>query len=263
MKRKALKITRYIIAGLLAVIVGVTIYKGVAASEETDRTLEHIDRKIAKYDAKYEADPATYRQVKAEIKKLKSDAETEKIVEKTDFATFSAQKRTVEAEELQAKEKLEQEVNEDENTAAAEPSGGNGDSNPDSADSYPDPDHSYSVDSIEAGTVTEVVNDSQEIVNDLVEGTTISPEEFMQLGVIDWRGWRYTWYSENVLPGEGLQIPGRWSDGYFVRDQWGYLCVACNEIPQGATVSTPFGSAVVYDTIGDGVTGVIDIYVSF
>ena len=42
MKRKALKITRYIIAGLLAVIVGVTIYKGVAASEETDRTLEHI-----------------------------------------------------------------------------------------------------------------------------------------------------------------------------------------------------------------------------
>ena len=91
----------------------------------------------------------------------------------------------------------------------------------------------------------------------------ITPEEFINAGIIFWNGWKFTYYSEQVLPGGGLHIPGRWSDGQFVRDENGYLCVACNDIEYGSYVDTPFGGAIVYDLIGDGVTGVIDIYVSW
>ena len=91
----------------------------------------------------------------------------------------------------------------------------------------------------------------------------MTPEEFQEAGVIDWNGWRFTYYSEQVLPGDGLQIPGRWSDGTFVRDENGYLCVACNDLEQGTVVATPFGEAIVYDWVGDDVHGLIDIYVSW
>lgn len=101
---------------------------------------------------------------------------------------------------------------------------------------------------------------SLEPTEDWVE---MSPEEFQVAGIIDWNGWRYTYYSEQVLPGEGLNIPGRWSDGTFVRDENGYLCVACNDLDQGTVVATPFGDAIVYDWVGDDVTGIIDIYVSW
>ena len=108
---------------------------------------------------------------------------------------------------------------------------------------------------------TEVVNDDP-LGKDLAQ-LAITPEEFQTAGVIDWQGWRYTYYSEQVLPGGGLEIPGRWSDGQFVRDADGFLCVASNEHEHGSIVATPFGDAVVYDSIGDGVTGIIDIYVSW
>lgn len=91
----------------------------------------------------------------------------------------------------------------------------------------------------------------------------MTPKEFRERGVIEYNGWKFTYYSENVLPGGGLEIPGRHSDGTFVRDENGFLCVACNDIPQGELVDTPFGLAIVYDLVGEGGDGVIDIYVSF
>ena len=113
---------------------------------------------------------------------------------------------------------------------------------------------------IDAGGVEEV----EELSTDFASTSqVITPEEFQIAGIIDWNGWRYTYYSEQVLPGEGLNIPDRWSDGQFVRDGNGYLCVASNEHEYGSIVPTPFGDAIVYDTIGDGVTGIIDIYVSW
>ena len=108
---------------------------------------------------------------------------------------------------------------------------------------------------------TEVVNDEL-LGNDLAQ-LAMTPEDFQQAGVIEWHGWKYTYYSEQVLPGGGLSIPGRWSDGQFVRDENGYLCVASNEVPYGEQIETPFGTAIVYDSIGDGVTGICDIYVSW
>lgn len=109
---------------------------------------------------------------------------------------------------------------------------------------------------VESETLTELDNSNYTV------------EDFIYNGIIEMNGWRFTWYSEQVLPGEGLQIPGRWSDGQFVRDENGFLCVACNDLEHGTHVSTPFGDAIVYDSVGydfDGnyVTGVVDIYVSW
>lgn len=89
----------------------------------------------------------------------------------------------------------------------------------------------------------------------------ISPAEFRRAGVVYYGGYRYTWYSEKVLPGKGLNIPGRHSDGNFVRDEDNYICVASCDLPKGTVVDTPFGKGKVYDVCGQ--SGVIDVYVSW
>ena len=88
-----------------------------------------------------------------------------------------------------------------------------------------------------------------------------SPYDLMYLGEIYWGGWRFTWYSENVLPGGGLNIPGRWSDGNFVRDESGNLCLASSDLPYGSVVLTPWGYGIVYDSGCD--SGTIDVYTSW
>ena len=84
------------------------------------------------------------------------------------------------------------------------------------------------------------------------------------IGVVYFNGHKETYYSQNVLPGGGLRIPGRHvaEDGT-VRDEEGYICVAAdwNYLPYGATVLTSLGLARVYDTGCD--YGVIDIYVNW
>ena len=89
----------------------------------------------------------------------------------------------------------------------------------------------------------------------------ITPSQFRRLGVVEYNGWRFTWYSERVLPGGGLSIPGRHSDGDFVRDGDGYICCACIDREQGTVIGTPWGDAKVYDTGCDH--GIVDIYVSW
>ena len=84
------------------------------------------------------------------------------------------------------------------------------------------------------------------------------------IGVVYFNGHKETYYSQNVLPGGGLRIPGRHvaEDGT-VRDEEGYICVAAdwNYLPYGATVLTSLGPAKVYDTGCD--YGVVDIYVNW
>ena len=87
------------------------------------------------------------------------------------------------------------------------------------------------------------------------------PHDLMYHGVIYWGGWRWTWYSENVLPGPGLKIPGRWSDGNFVRDENGYICLASDDLDWGTYVDTPWGPGRVYDC--GCASGTIDVYVSW
>jgi len=90
-----------------------------------------------------------------------------------------------------------------------------------------------------------------------------SASYFMQMGVLYWGGWRWTWYSQRVLPGGGLSIPGRHVNyaGY-VSDGNGYICLASSALSRGTVVNTPFGwqgkvydSGCSYDTL--------DVYVSW
>lgn len=83
-------------------------------------------------------------------------------------------------------------------------------------------------------------------------------------GVYYYNGHKETYYDEKVLPGPGLNIPGRHvaEDGT-IRDEDGYICVASDLsfLPKGAVLITSLGPAKVYDT---GCSyGTIDIYVNW
>ena len=89
----------------------------------------------------------------------------------------------------------------------------------------------------------------------------ISPEEFRYIGTFNWNGYRWTYYSERVLPGGGLNIPGRWSDTYFVRDGEGNICLASSDLGWGTYVPTPWGQGRVYDS--GCASGTLDVYVTW
>lgn len=90
-----------------------------------------------------------------------------------------------------------------------------------------------------------------------------SASYFRRMGVIDWNSWRWTWYSEKVLPGGGLNIPGRHvDDNGFIRDGDGYICLASSTLSKGCVVTTPFGGeGKIYDSGCDA--GTLDVYVSW
>lgn len=90
-----------------------------------------------------------------------------------------------------------------------------------------------------------------------------SADQLRLLGEIYEGGWRWTWYSQNVLPGGGLTIPGRHVDenGY-VCDENDRICLASEDLAYGTVVSTPFGKeGCVYDCGCD--YGTLDVYVNF
>ena len=78
-------------------------------------------------------------------------------------------------------------------------------------------------------------------------------------GRIWFNGHSETYYSQKVLPGGGLAIPGRHSasDGT-IRDKDNYIVVASDDYPKGTVVQTSLGAGKVYDT-GSG-KGNIDLY---
>lgn len=90
-----------------------------------------------------------------------------------------------------------------------------------------------------------------------------SASTFKKLGVIYYGGYRWTWYSEKVLPGGGLNIPGRHSDSNnYICDENDYICLASNDLSKGAIVNTPFGKqGKIYDCGCD--SGTLDVYVSW
>ena len=81
------------------------------------------------------------------------------------------------------------------------------------------------------------------------------------MGVKNYNGQRETYYSQRILPGGGLKIPGRHvaNDGT-IRDKDGYIVVSCNysfksKYPK---FMTSLGPAKVYDT--GCAYGTVDIY---
>jgi hypothetical protein len=83
------------------------------------------------------------------------------------------------------------------------------------------------------------------------------------MGVIRWGGYKWTWYSQKVLPGGGLRIPGRHVDksGY-VCDKKGYIVIAHRTLKKGKVINTPLGKkAKVYDRCPT--KGIVDVFVSW
>lgn len=89
-----------------------------------------------------------------------------------------------------------------------------------------------------------------------------SKEYFKKMGVIHWNGWVWTWYSQNVLPGNNLSIPGRHVDNEYIKDENGRLCLSSSVLSKGTILDTPFGlEGCIYD---DGCSSeIIDVYVDF
>lgn len=91
-----------------------------------------------------------------------------------------------------------------------------------------------------------------------------SSDYLRSAGVVNDGGTKYTWYSQNVLPGGGLDIEGRHVEDGYVVDGNGRIVVASSDIPYGTEIDLPFGSGkgIVLDT-GYLEPGQIDIYTDF
>ena len=93
------------------------------------------------------------------------------------------------------------------------------------------------------------------------------PQKFKVMGVINYNGKRWTYYDEKVLPGGGLNIPGRHTDDNLVKDANGNVCLASQDAV-GTTYVTPILDAngnqytgKVYDYCETA--GTVDVYVNF
>lgn len=103
-------------------------------------------------------------------------------------------------------------------------------------------------------TDTDTENSYSETVKSKVLYTL---DQFKHKGIVHWNNIKWSYYSETVLPGSGLRIPGRHvnEDG-FVSDKDGYIVLAApSGIAHGSIFETPFGvTGKIYDTCG-GCTG--------
>ena len=93
------------------------------------------------------------------------------------------------------------------------------------------------------------------------------PQQFKVMGVIYYNDKRWTYYDEKVLPGGGLDIPGRHTDDNLVKDAEGYICLASQD-DVGTTYVTPIldengnqYNGKVYDYCETD--GTVDVYVNF
>lgn len=91
-------------------------------------------------------------------------------------------------------------------------------------------------------------------------GALFTLEEFMFQGAINWGGYKFTYYSQQVLPGQGLAVPGRHvNPAGYVADADGFIVLA-GSAPKGTVYDTPFGyQGKIYDrgTVGNH----LDVYI--
>lgn len=113
---------------------------------------------------------------------------------------------------------------------------------------------------VEAETPTEDAASRSEVASAPIDYSgEYSLNDLMFQGIINWGGYKFTYYSQSVLPGGGLSIPGRHvNGGGFVADGDGYIVLA-GSAPMGTVYSTPFGApGKIYDrgTVGNH----LDVY---
>lgn len=111
---------------------------------------------------------------------------------------------------------------------------------------------------------TEAPAEDEEMMSEFIEAA-YTPGELRYHGVLYWNDHKWTWYSEKVLPGGGLDIPGRYTDDDgFVCDENGYICLAADPsyIANGTVIDTPFGRpGKIYDS--GCAYGTVDVYVGW
>ena len=115
----------------------------------------------------------------------------------------------------------------------------------------------------EESVTQEETIEEEELTTQVNQEALYSASYLKQMGVITWNNYRWTWYSQKVLPGGGLNIPGRHVDenGY-VCDENGRSCLASGFVDKGTVVSTPFGKeGCVYDYCATANT--YDVYTNF
>lgn len=116
-----------------------------------------------------------------------------------------------------------------------------------------------------------IETEEPEIVEEVVEepDPLATPHEYTECltkrGGVYWNpytGLKETWYSQRVLPGGGLNIPGRHvNEEGFVCDEDGYICLASSTYEKGTIVETSRGMGKVYDC--GCAPGIIDLYVDW
>ena len=112
---------------------------------------------------------------------------------------------------------------------------------------------------IEPSKVTSRSGDSVRKNTTTTKGKVSSNPLTKSKGVVYFNGHKETWYSQKVLPGGGLKIPGRHVDSRgLVCDRDGYICVASSDYKKGTIVETSLGTGKVYDS--GCASGTIDIY---
>ena len=160
----------------------------------------------------------------------------------TDLATVNAQLEAARAAQKKQEEEAQRKADEQlaKNSSSAGNNSSSGNNNPSNNNSS----NNTSSDSSNSGSGGYVIPSG---------GLTPSK------GRIWYNGHTETYYSQKVLPGGGLAIPGRHiaSDGT-IRDADGYIVLASDDYPRGTVVETSLGAGKVYDT-GSG-SGNIDLY---
>lgn len=223
--------------------------------KQIEKKKEEARKKAAKEKAEKEA------QEKLEKEKLEKEKAEKKKAEEQKKAE-EARKKKAEEDKQKAEEELRR-IEEAKKKAEAEEAAFNEQQRKEQEQieqNNEDTGHG-SEDANDVEPVEEVVDDAtskEEVSAYKTSQTSSSYEDFIEAGVINSGGYKYTYYSQSVLPGGGLNIPGRHVSGGFVRDENEYIVLA-NDAPKGTIIETPFGVGMVYDrgTYGSH----IDIYV--
>ena len=211
---------------------------------------EFLDEESAQFDRDDEIEPARLAKLEDGIK-VSLDHIDRKVDEEVEEIAFDVETRK--SDKLyRGKSKVEQEGKKGQRTITTERIYKNGD----------------------LVKETELSNEitSEPVKKIVIQGTKKAPAaagsssaaytlgQFMHKGVINWGGYRFTYYSQSVLPGYGLRIPGRHVNGAgYVCDGNGYIVLA-GSAPKGTVYPTPFGGpGKIYDrgTVGNH----LDVYI--
>lgn len=217
--------------------------------------LQSIQKGIEQQEADLTAKQNSLTDLQTQLKS-QQDALNQKAAEtSTDLAVFNQKLQMLRAEQARAAEEAARRAAEAKKAAEAQkpvpvtPSENGTQTDPAASDA----DSSQTGDESNSDNFLQDSQDTAYTPSD--SGGVLTPSK----GVVYYNGHRETYYSQKVLPGGGLNIPGRHvaPDGT-IRDADGFICVASSDLPWGSIVETSLGTGKVYDC--GCASGTIDVY---